>query len=98
MKANIQAVNFNVDKKLVNFIEEKIEKLEKFYDKVVSADVFLKLDNSSDKENKVVELKINVPGDEYVVKKTSKTFEEAFDLAASALERLLVKHKEKSRV
>lgn len=98
MKANIQAVNFNIDKKLVNFIEERLEKTEKFYDKVVSSDVFLKLDNTSDKENKMVELKINVPGDEYIVKKASKTFEEAFDLAATSLERLLVKHKEKSRV
>ncbi len=98
MKANIQAVNFNIDKKLVNFIEERFEKTERFYDKVVSCNVFLKLDNTSDKENKIVELKINVPGDEYIVKKASKTFEEAFDLAANSVERLLVKHKEKSRV
>lgn len=97
MKVNVHAVNFNVDKKLVNFIEERVSKLEKFYDKVVASDAFLKVENTSEKENKIVELKINVPGDEFVVKKQSKSFEEATDLATESLERLLVKYKEKVR-
>ena len=97
MKVNVHAVNFNVDKKLVSFIEERLTKLEKFYDKVVASDAFLKVENTSEKENKTVELKIIVPGDEFVVKKTSKSFEEAADLAADSLERLLVKRKEKVR-
>lgn len=97
MKVNVHAVNFNVDKKLVNFIEERVVKLEKFYDKVVASDVYLKVENTSDKENKIVEFKINVPGDEFVVKKQSKSFEEATDLAAESLERLLLKRKEKVR-
>ena len=97
MKVNVHAVNFNVDKKLVSFIEERLTKLEKFYDKVVTSDAFLKVENTSEKENKTVELKINVPGDEFVVKKTSKSFEEAVDLAVDSLERLLVKRKEKVR-
>lgn len=97
MKVNVHAVNFNVDKKLVSFIEERLTKLEKFYDRVVASDVFLKVENTSDKENKIVELKISVPGDEFMVKKTGKSFEEATDLAAESLERLLVKRKEKVR-
>ena len=98
MKVNLQAVNFNVDKKLVDFVQEKIDKLEKYYDKIVSADVFLKLENTSDKENKIVEIKINVPGDDFVVKKIAKSFEEGIDLAVDSLERVLVKRKEKSRI
>ena len=43
MKVNLQAVNFNVDRKLVDFVQEKLDKLEKYYDKIVSAEVFLKL-------------------------------------------------------
>lgn len=97
MKVNIQAVNFNVDRKLVDFINERLAKLEKFYDKVVSFEVFLKLENSNDRENKTVELKVLVPGDDVVVKKTCKTFEEAADLCADALERMLVKRKEKQK-
>ncbi|WP_298154478.1 ribosome-associated translation inhibitor RaiA [Flavobacterium sp.] len=97
MKVNVHAVNFTVDRKLVDFIQERMDKLEKYYDKVVSSDVFLKVEKTSDKENKIAELKIHVPGDEFVVKKQCKTFEEAIDLSVEAAERLLVKRKEKIR-
>lgn len=95
MKVNVHAVNFNVDRKLVEFIDEKMNKLEKYYDKIVSSDVFLKVEKTSDKENKIVEVKIIVPGDEFVVKKQCKTFEEAVELSSDSLERLLLKRKEK---
>lgn len=97
MKVSVHAVNFNVDKKLVDFIDVRIVKLEKFYDRVISADVFLKVEQTSEKENKIVEIKVIVPGDEFIVKKTCKTFEEGVDLSIEALERLLVKRKEKLR-
>lgn len=95
MKVSVQAVNFNVDKKLLDFTNEKLSKLEKFYDKIVSIEVFLRLENTSDKENKTAEVKIHVPGDEFMVKKTAKSFEEAVDSCAESLERVLVKRKEK---
>jgi len=97
MKVNVHAVNFTVDKKLVDFIQERLDKLEKYYDKVVSSDVFLKVEKMSDKENKIVELKVHVPGDEFIVKKHCKSFEEAVEQSAEAVERLLVKRKEKIR-
>ena len=95
MKVSVHAVNFTVDKRLVDFIQERLDKLEKYYDKVVSADVFLKVEKTSEKENKIVEVKINVPGDEFLVKKQCKTFEEALELSAESLQRMLVKWKEK---
>ncbi|SFU63064.1 putative sigma-54 modulation protein [Pustulibacterium marinum] len=98
MKVNMQSVNFNVDGKLVDFIQKKLDKLEHFYDKVICADVYLKVQNTSQKENKIIEVKVAVPGDEFMVKKQCKTFEEGIDAAASSLERVLVKRKEKVRV
>ncbi|CAM3785777.1 ribosomal subunit interface protein [Flavobacterium branchiophilum NBRC 15030 = ATCC 35035] len=95
MKVNVHAVNFTVDSKLVSFIQEKMNKLEKYYDKVTTSDVFLKVEKTSEKENKVVDIKVLVPGDEFLVKKQCKTFEEAVDLATESLERLLIKRKEK---
>jgi putative sigma-54 modulation protein len=95
MKVNIHAVNFNVDGKLLDFIQERMDKLEKYYDKVVSSDVFLKVEKTSEKENKIVEVKMNVPGDDFMVKKQCKSFEEALDQAAESLERLMQKRKEK---
>ncbi len=95
MKVNVHAVNFTVDKKLVDFIQERIDKLAKYYDKVVSTDVFLKVEKTSEKENKIAEIKIHVPGDDFLVKKQCKTFEEAVEQASESLERLLIKRKEK---
>jgi putative sigma-54 modulation protein len=97
MKVNVHAVNFTVDRKLVGYVQERLNKLEKYYDKVVYSDVFFKLDNNGEKVNKIAEIKINVPGDEFIVKKQCKTFEEAVELAADSMERLLVKRKQKIR-
>ncbi len=97
MKVNVNAVNFTVDRKLIDFVQLRMDKLEKYYDKIVSSDVYLKVENTSDKENKIVEIKINVPGDDFLVKKQCKTFEEAIELSAESLERLLIKRKEKTR-
>ena len=97
MKVNVHAVNFNIDRKLVNKKKKRLKKLEKYYDNVVSSDVFLKVENISEKENKTVEFKIHVPGDDFIVKKQCKTFEEGVELAAESLERLLIKRKEKIR-
>lgn len=95
MKVNVHAVNFTIDSKLVNFATERIEKLSKYYDKVVSTDIFFKVEKTSEKENKIAEIKMHVPGDDFLVKKQCKSFEEAIDQAAESLERLLVKRKEK---
>ncbi len=97
MKVNVHAVNFTVDRKLVDFIQIKLDKLEKYYDKIVVSDVYLKLDNTSEKENKIAEIKLHVPGDDFLVQKQCKTFEEAVDQSVESLERLLLKRKEKLR-
>ncbi|HMI06938.1 MAG TPA: ribosome-associated translation inhibitor RaiA [Flavobacterium sp.] len=95
MKVNVHAVNFNVDQKLVDFIQERMDKLEKYYDKIVSSDVFLKVENISEKANKIAEIKVHVPGDEFLIKKQCKSFEEAVDQCVESAERLLLKRKEK---
>ena len=98
MKVNINAVNFDIDRKLVEFIKEKANKLEKYYDRIVDCDVYLKVENTSDKENKIVEMKLGVPGDDLIVKKQCKTFEEATELCRESLERQVVKKKEKEKI
>tara|TARA_R110000787_G_scaffold128702_2_gene240490 strand:+ start:1401 stop:1709 length:309 start_codon:yes stop_codon:yes gene_type:complete len=97
MKVYTQAVNFNASADLIDFIEKKVESLAKFHDKIVDAEVFLKLENSSDKENKIAEIKINIPGSELVVKKQFRSFEEAVSTGVDTLKRRLKKSKEKLR-
>ena len=95
MKVNAQSVNFVADGKLLNFVKKRMDKLELFYGKVIGADVYLKVVNTSNKENKNVEIIVSTPGDKFIVKKQRRSFEEALDLACSSLERSLVKKKEK---
>ena len=98
MKVNAQSVNFNADGKLINFIQTRLDKLELFYDKVISSDVYLKVQKTSAKENKIVEIRVNIPKDKFMVKKRCKSFEEAIDSACNSLERKLIKRKEKLRL
>jgi len=97
MKVSVQSVNFNIDNNLVKFIERKVNTLEKFHDHLLGAEVFLKVQNSSEKENKFTEIKINIPGNDIVVKKQSKKFEEGVSMAVDSIKRQLVKRKEKIR-
>lgn len=95
MKANIQSIHFDADAKLVSFIEEKIAKLNTFYDGITGNEVFLRLDKSSEAENKIVEIKLHIPGNDLFAKKQCKSFEEATDLVIEALKTQVIKHKEK---
>ena len=97
MKVFVQSVNFNADKDLIDFIEKKVTSLEKDYDKIVDSEVFLKVQQTSEKENKTVDIKINIPGNDIVVKKQCKTFEEGTMVAVDSLKRKLTKEKEKVR-
>ncbi|MFK5971856.1 MAG: ribosome-associated translation inhibitor RaiA [Flavobacteriaceae bacterium] len=98
MKINAQSVNFNANEKLIEFVKNRLNKLETFYDKVISSDVYLKVENTSSKENKIVEIKLSIPKDRFIVKKQCRSFEEAIDSACSSLERRLIKRKEKMRI
>ena len=95
MKVSIQSLNFNAAVKLLNFTEKKVASLTKFHDKILKAEVFFKIENSSDKENKITEIKINIPGNELVVKKQFKSFEEGISIGVETLKRRLKKSKEK---
>ena len=97
MKVNVQTPNFAADKSLLLFIENRLAKLEQFYDRIVFANVFLKVNRTSEKQNKTVEILLSVPGDDLIVKKESRSFEEGTQECMHSLERLLKKHKHKQR-
>lgn len=97
MRVNINAVHFKTDKKLDQFITDKIEKLSGLYDGIISSEVTLRLEKNEAVENKVAEIKLMVRGNDLFAKKQSKSFEEATDTAIEALRRQLTRHKEKMR-
>lgn len=98
MKVNVQSVNFHADEKLISFIQAKLDKVEQHYDKIIYADVFLKVQNTSDKNNKTTEILLSIPGDDLMVKKTCKKFEECVDECVSTLQRQIKKRKEKTKL
>ena len=97
MNLIINSVHFKADKKLEDFIKEKLVKLPSVYYGVIGAEVKLKLDNNDSPENKIVEIRLMVKGNDLFAVKEAKTFEEATSKATDVLRRQLRKHKEKQR-
>jgi putative sigma-54 modulation protein len=95
MKVLISSLHFKADAKLENFIREKITKVSGLFDGVIGSEVTLKLDQSSSNENKIAEVRIQIPGNDLFAKKQAKTFEEAIDSTVDALKKQITRHKEK---
>ena len=97
MKISVQSIHFNADKKLLGFIQKRVDKLDQFSDQIISGQVYLKLENTEDEANKVTEIKLSVPGSLFFAKEQCKTFEEATDLAIESLRKQVDKHKTKTK-
>ena len=97
MNIQIHSVRFDADKKLVDFVQQKLDKLTQFGEDIVNAEVYLRLDKDQERENKISEIKLDLPGGPLFSKKQSKTFEEATDGAIDALKKQITKHKQKKR-
>ena len=98
MKIRFHSVNFSADIKLLKFVQTKLNKLDVFFDRIVDADAYFKVEPMSDKGNKFVEIKLRVPGKELIVKKYSRSFEGAIDQAREALKKALMKYKSKLKI
>ncbi|HOK60895.1 MAG: ribosome-associated translation inhibitor RaiA [Tenuifilum sp.] len=97
MNVKIQSIKFDADRKLLDYVEKKAAKLERYFDNIVETEVYLKLENSQDMENKVVEFRLKVPGNDLFAQRKGKTFEEATDLCIDVLKGQVKKFKEKLR-
>ncbi len=94
MKVQVHAVHFSADRKLISFIQKKIDKLETFYDRMVNGEVFLKLNNEG-VENKTVEIILNVPDNKLFAAEKARSFEVATDMATPLLKIKVLKTKKK---
>jgi putative sigma-54 modulation protein len=95
MNVKIQSVKFDADKKLIDFINGKMAKLEKFAENAISAEVIMKVDKDHEDGNKVVTMKLAVPGGDLVADFRSKSFEESVDECIDALKKQIEKHKDR---
>lgn len=97
MRLQMQAIHFDADPKLLIFIQQKLDKLDTFYDRITSGEVFLKLDRNDNTKlhTKLLEVKLYVPGGTMFVREQGSTFEEATDLAIDTLKMQVKKFKNK---
>jgi putative sigma-54 modulation protein len=97
MNIQIHSVRFNADKRLIDFVNQKLGKLTQFSEGIVNAEVYLRLDKDQDRENKITEIKLEYPGGPLFARKQNKTFEEATDEAIDAIKKQITKQKQKMR-
>lgn len=97
MDVQLQSIGFTATDKLKDFIQKRLDKLRTYFENIISVDVFLKLDSHQQVKDKVVEIKLNIPGATLFASETAKTFEEAVDLSVESIRRQLKKRKEKMR-
>ncbi|MFN8309129.1 MAG: ribosome-associated translation inhibitor RaiA [Chitinophagales bacterium] len=95
MNIVIRPVHFDASVQLLDFIKKKLGKLETFSDKIIDAEVYLKLDTNQSIRDKVVEVKLHVPGKTLFGTEVSKTFEESTDLVVENLARQIKKAKDR---
>ena len=96
MNVQIQSVKFDADRRLIDFVEAKMAKLDRFAERSTGADVILKLDKDHEKGNKIATITLSMPGEELGASHQAKTFEEAVDEAIDALKRQLERFKERA--
>ncbi|REG91940.1 ribosome hibernation-promoting factor, HPF/YfiA family [Algoriphagus antarcticus] len=95
MKLQMHSIHFDADRKLIDFIQKKADKLDTYYDQIIDGEVFLRLDKNDNNANKIVEIKLNVPGKQFFAKNQADSFEAASDDALEGLRRQIKKYKEK---
>ncbi len=97
MEVRIQAIHFDATAQLEAFIQKKVGKLEHYFDGVLSAEVTLRVVKPETVKNKEVAVRLRIKSGDCFAEKTNNTFEESIDECVEALEKQLVKYKEKVR-
>jgi len=95
MKLQIRSVHFTADQSLLDFLQKKLDKLDTFFDRIVSGEVVLKVQNTETADNKLVEVKLFVPGATLFCSEEANTFETATDKAVDDMKKQLIRYKEK---
>ncbi len=96
MEIRVQSIKFNADQKLLDFVEKKVSKLPKFYDEITDVEVTMSL--LADHENKNVKVHVRIPGNDLVIERNARKFEDAVVDCVDILKDKLVRAKEKKAI
>lgn len=95
MQLTIQSIHFNADPELESYVTRKTQKLGTFFNRIIGGQVYMKVTKPATHNNKVVEIKLMVPGDTLIASETADTFEAATDLVTEKLKSQIDKYKSK---
>jgi putative sigma-54 modulation protein len=95
MNINIQSLDFTARPELDSFVREKVTALSRLKGDIIRGDIALRLDKSDTDENKICEIRLSIPGNDLFAKRNAKSFEEATKMAISALEKQIMKKKDR---
>jgi ribosome hibernation promoting factor len=96
MKVNIQSIDFKASEDLIVYAQKKVDRLFRYLDTIISCDINLKVDNADNRENKVADIRLVIPGNDLIASHRAHSFEAAISFAAEALERQIEKYKTKT--
>lgn len=96
MKINLQSLKFTAKQHLIDFVTEKVGKLERFDDKIISAEVTLYAQDGKHVDNKACDIRLVIPGNDLIVKRTAPTFQESILNAVETLQTMLARKKEQA--
>lgn len=95
MKINIQGVGVSPRQELQEMINEKLTKLDRLSNRITEAKVTLRVEKAETRDNKVMEVRLGLPGNDIFVKKQGDSFEELVQKTTDVLTRELKEWKEK---
>ena len=96
MKINIQSPSFHPSDKLIDFTNDKIQKLLQYSTRIIEARILLKVDKSDDRSNKFCEIRLSIPGNDLFASRQCESFEDAVLKTVDAIKQQLITWKEKT--
>lgn len=97
MEVRIQAIHFDATVQLEAFVQKKVSKLEQYFDGIILVEVSLKVVKPEAAKNKEASIRLIIKNGDCFAEKVNDTFEESVDECVEALEKQLIKFKEKTR-
>ncbi len=91
MQVKITGLHLEVTEALRDYIEEKLERLERHFDRIIDIQVTLQVEKLKQK----AEATMHIAGREVIANAEHEDMYAAIDLLADKLDRQLIKHKEK---
>jgi ribosomal subunit interface protein len=95
MDKTIEPVNFTANEETMSAVSEIFDKLPRYYDRIVKADIYLKSLTETKQNLKKVEVRVFLPGRDLFVEQEADTVISAAQQAFDRLKILLTKEKEK---